>query len=207
MRALLVLTLVGCLVGCLEVPDGGPTECRVSNDCNTGAGEVCNEGVCYGNPPAGVFAATLAPPIDRIDIVSTEIPMLSISPDGWLGNDGSLVVEAPVAISGRVEAYCPAGTCPTLSIEAEVRVTRPSRFLGGPTLRLSTHAEGGKPRGTDTFTLLVPRLHPGDEPYVLTIDPEGGGKVPPAHGGEDPAQKVPPMRVVLTSVDNLEHQT
>lgn len=193
------------LVGCLEVPRGAGQECNVDSDCNTAAGEVCDEGLCYGNPPAGNYAGALSAPIERADLISTEIPSLALPPNGHLPD---LALETPVTFSGRVEAYCAASaSCSTMSIAAEVRVTRPSRFPGGPALRLSAQSKAGVPRGTDSFTILLPRTHEGDPPYTITIDGDGGGEKPAANGGTDPAELVPPRRLVLPVADNLEHQT
>ncbi|HUS27176.1 MAG TPA: hypothetical protein VMZ53_01670 [Kofleriaceae bacterium] len=202
MRLALLLPLVA---GCLEVPKGAGQECNYDSDCNTASGEVCDEGLCYGNPPTGNYAGTLSAPIEREDLISTEIPLLSFPVNGHLPD---LELEAPVTFSGRVEAYCPASaTCPTTSIAAEVRLTRPSRFPGGPALRLSAQSKAGVPRGTDSFSILLPRTHEGDEPYTVTIDGDGGGEKPAANGGTDPAELVPPKRLVLYATDNLEHQT
>ena len=53
------------LAGCLEVPHGaGDRSATTTRDCNAAHGEVCDEGVCWGNPPTGLFAATLSPPSD-----------------------------------------------------------------------------------------------------------------------------------------------
>src|SRR5262249_34698510 len=64
------------LAGCLEVPKAPGQECATNSDCNTAAGEVCDEGVCWGNPPTGMFAATVSPPAVREELVATEIPLL-----------------------------------------------------------------------------------------------------------------------------------
>lgn len=203
MKRVLLIVLVA---GCLEVPKPAGQECLVNSDCNTVAGEVCDEGLCYGNPPAGAFAATLSAPATREDLISTEIPLLSLPADGWLGDLG---LEAPVTISGRVEAACPPAqtNCPQVSIAADVRITRPSRFPGGPTLRLSAQSNAGLPRGTDSFSIRIPRTHENDLPYLITIDPQGGGDLPPPHGGKDPAELVPPRRLTFFAYEDLEHQT
>lgn len=198
--------LLLALTGCLEVPSGKGKECSLDTDCNVAAGETCFEGLCYGDPPLGMYAATLSAPITREDLISTEIPALAIPADG---NIGALVLESPVTFSGRVEAACtmPQTMCSTMSIAAQIRITRPSRFPGGPALRLVTTSKGGVARGTDSFSIRLPRTGPNDPPYTVTIDPEGGGAMPPTHGGKDPAQLVPPKRISLVADDNIEHQT
>ncbi|HEY5952209.1 MAG TPA: hypothetical protein VIV40_42215 [Kofleriaceae bacterium] len=203
MRALLLLPL---LVGCLEVPSGQGQECKVDSDCNTATGEACYQGLCYGDPPLGTYAATLSAPAAREDLIATEIPLLALPQNGDLG---ALQLEAPVTFSGRVEVACTMSqtTCSTLSIGAQIRITRPSRFPGGPALRLVAISKADIPRGTDSFSIHLPRMHPGDPPYTVTIDPEGGGDLPPTHGGKDPAQVVPPKRIELAADSLLEHQT
>jgi hypothetical protein len=201
-----VLACALLLAGCLEVPSGQGKECADTSDCNTAAGESCFEGLCYGNPPLGMYAATLSAPVVRSDLITTEIPVLSLPSDG---NLGPLTLESPVTFSGRVEAACSANqtTCSTMSIAAQIRITRPSRFPGGPTLRLSTLSKPSVARGTDSFTIRLPRTHAGEPPYIVTIDPDGGGEAPPTHGGKDPAQLVPPTQFAIAIEGNVEHQT
>jgi hypothetical protein len=198
------LVLLTALAGCLQVPHGPGSECSVDSDCNTAAGEICDEGVCYGDPPTGMFAATLVAPIEREDLTSTEFPNLMIPRDGQLGD---LQLDAPVTFSGRVEMYCAGANCSTNSIAAEVRLTRPSRFPGGPTLRLSAPSKAGVPRGMDSFSILIPRTHDGDPAWTVTIDPNGGGDQPATNGSTEPAELVPPKRIELRATNNLEHQT
>jgi hypothetical protein len=165
--------------------------------------------MCYGDPPLGSYAASLSAPVTREDLIATELPMLSLPASGDLSLGQKLQLEAPVTFSGRVEAACPPPqqNCSTMSIGAQVRITRPSRFPGGPGLRLVALAKSGVPRGTDSFTIHLPRTHAGDPPYTVTIDPEGGGDLPPTNGGKDPAQLVPPKRLQLTAETDVEHQT
>ncbi len=190
--------------GCLEVPSGPVLECHAASDCDSG--EVCTEGLCYGAPPQGMFAATLTAPAAREEVIATEIADLTLPSDGWLGD---LQLEVPVTISGRVEAYCStnATSCNTASVGAEVRFTRPARFPGGPALRFTTQSKPGVQRGADSFSIRVPRTREGDPPWTVTIDPDGGGGEPPADGGNDPAELVPPRHLAIYAADNLEHQT
>lgn len=200
-RALLVLAVTA---GCLEVPSGPVQECVTHKDCDSG--EVCSGGLCYGDPPQGTFAATLSAPSSLDHVVATELATVSLPADGWLGE---IQLEAPVTISGRVEAYCATGnqTCSTLSIGAQIRLTRPSRIPGAPALRFSVQSKPDLPRGTDSFTIRVPRTLPSDQPWSVTIDPDGGGEAPAANGGTDPAELVPPRKLSLAVTDDLEHQT
>jgi hypothetical protein len=204
MRRSSILLGAFALGGCLEVPTGPPQECHVASDCDSG--EVCTEGLCYGAPPQGMFAATLTAPAAREEVIATEIADLMLPADGWLGD---LPLEVPVTISGRVEAYgsTSATSCNTASVGAEVRFTRPARFPGGPTLRLTTQSKPGVQRGTDSFSIRVPRTREGDPPWTVTIDPDGGGAEPPTDGGSGPAELVPPRHLNIYAADNLEHQT
>jgi hypothetical protein len=201
-RWLAVATLAAS-IGCLDVPSGPIQECHVNSDC--GSGEVCSDGLCYGNPPKGTFAGTLSAPAALEDLVSTEIPELTLPADGWLG---ALQLDAPVTISGRVEAYCAsAGSCSTTSVAAEVRLSRPSRFRGGPALRFSAESKANIGRGADSFSVRVPRTLPGDPPWTVTIDPVGGGDKPSPSGDTEPAELMPPRHLTLSATGNLEHQT
>lgn len=199
-----LLAVASLLTGCLDVPEPPGMECRVSADCDNG--ETCTDGVCYGNAPEGVFAATISAPSMRTDVIATELANITLPHDGALGE---LQLETPVTISGRVEAYCAgsAMTCSQLSIGAQVRLTRPSRIPGAPVLRFSVQSKPDLPRGTDSFVIRVPRTLPNDEPWTVTIDPEGGGDAPAADGGTDPAELVPPRRLSIYATDDLEHQT
>ncbi len=192
------------VAGCLEVPTGPGQECSTSSDCDRG--ETCSEGLCYGNPPQGQFAATLSAPSTRDDLISTELASLVIPADGWLGE---IQLETPVTISGRIEAFCNTGnqTCSTLSVGAQIRLTRPSRIAGAPALRFSVQSKPDLPRGTDSFTIRVPRTQPGDESWSVTIDPDGGGDKPAADGSTTAAELFPPRRLALSATDDIEHQT
>ena len=75
MRALAFASL-SLLVGCVDVAVGPQPQCKRQSDCDPG--EACQEGVCWGNPPAGMFAATLGPPSGRTDLVPVEIPQRKI---------------------------------------------------------------------------------------------------------------------------------
>lgn len=199
-----ILAIVLFAAGCLEVPEPPGTECRVNADCDSG--EVCTSGVCYGNPPEGVFAATVSAPSMRTDVIATELSSIELPEDGAFGE---ILLETPVTISGRVESYCAGGntTCSQLSIGAQIRLTRPSRIPGAPVLRFSVQSKPDLPRGTDSFVIRVPRTLPNDEPWTVTIDPDGGGDAPAADGGTDPAELVPPRRISIYATDDLEHQT
>jgi hypothetical protein len=139
-------------------------------------------------------------------VVTTELASVSLPSDGWLGE---IQLEAPVTISGRVEALCAAGnpTCSTLSVGAQIRFTRPSRIPGVPAIRFSVQSKPDLARGSDSFSVRIPRTLPGDEPWTVLTDPDGGGDTPATDGGTDPAELVPPRRLSLYATQNIEHQT
>src|SRR5699024_5276000 len=102
-----VAILVGLLAGgCIDsVDDGAPPMCRDSSDCDSAHGEVCDEGVCWGDPPDDItFAAVLVPPDDRTDLPVAVIPALSIAADGTIVG---LVFPQAITVSGRVLLACP----------------------------------------------------------------------------------------------------
>ncbi|MEO6776560.1 MAG: hypothetical protein ABI467_26695 [Kofleriaceae bacterium] len=202
MKALVAIALA--TAGCLQVPEPAKPECTRDADCETALGEVCNTGTCYGGPPAGTYAATLTPPSDRLDLTSSEIASLQLPANGDLGTFG---LEAPVRISGRIEAFCPGGTttCAGTSLAATVLVTRAPLFPGGTGFSASTTSKGGLPHGTSSFSLAVPITHAGEPGYVVTFTPGGGGLLPPPNGTPSAAELAPPgsQTVALTANTDL----
>ncbi len=187
------------LAGCVSVPKLGQPKCSSDSDCATD-GEVCQDGLCWGDPPAGTFAAALAPPVDRTDLVTTELPMLALPAGGWLGN---LVLDASVTISGRVEAYCAApAQCDSNSLGAAIIVTRAPMFAGGPGFRATVQSQSGVPRGAASFSITVPRTHDGDPPYIVSILPDGRSQ-PPTSGGVADAELAPPAQISMLATDNV----
>lgn len=181
------------LGGCIEAPEGPEPMCETSDQC--GAGETCDEGICWGNPPAGPFAAVLTPPAERTDLVQTEFPVLSIDADG---NIADLVFAETITVSGRVVIDCPDQIEPTdcnpdLSVAAQIWVRRPSDIQGAPDYKRSVDAVAGAGPGDDAFTLLLPRLPAGAEPYEITVLPGA------AIDNETlaPAAMAPPVRFTL----------
>lgn len=196
MKSLALLTL---LVGCLDVPRPAGGMCKATSDC--AAGEVCQENVCWGDPPAGMFAATLGPPTARTDLVAVEVPALTIPGDGWLGD---LVLPPPVTLSGRVQAACTSGaTCDSTSIGATITVARASLFAGGPGFHGVVDAKDAVPGGADTFSIKLPRAAAGDPPYVVTVVPDGRGDTPPP-ANTSPAMIAPPMRLTVDGTSDSD---
>jgi protocatechuate 3,4-dioxygenase beta subunit len=198
-----LLTSTALLAGCLSVPRQQKPACTSNDDCGTG--EVCDVGVCYGNPPTGVFAAALGPPSNRSDLVPTEIPTFSIPHDGWLGD---LQIDEPVTFSGRIQAFCVApAACSDTSVPATITVTRASTFLGGPGFHAVVDAQQGIAAGNTSFTLALPTSHDGDPDYLVTITPDGRGAAPPNNGSTSPAELAPPFHEHLRAVGDLPAMT
>lgn len=192
-RGLLGLAALATLLGaCLDVPSGPSPECESSEDCRASAGEICDEGTCWGDPPAAQYAAVVSPPSGRPDLVAKEMTSLSISPDGWI--DG-LALDAPVTWTGRIEELCEAPmVCSRVSLGALITVTRPSPFQGGPGFKAVVTAIAGGDGPSFSFTL--PRSREGDAPYSVTVVPGGRG-LEPDDLATTAAQLVPPMRMEL----------
>jgi protocatechuate 3,4-dioxygenase beta subunit len=162
---------------CLEVKSKDPPMCKTTADCDDG--EVCDENVCWGNPPAGMFAAVVSAPSERADLVSREVLMLPITSDGWIDD---IHLDTAVAFKGRLQPLC--STCDGRTLSATLTVTRPSVFTGGPGFRDVVNVDDG------TFELLVPAS--GDVPYTITVVP--ADRDLPGTGGSL-AQAVPPLQV------------
>jgi len=183
---------LAALGACLSVPEGPAPMCSVSADCDQMHGEVCDEGVCWGNPPPGPFAAVVSPPSTSHDLVPREIPMVSIPDSGWMGD---LALEAPLPLNGKIVAFCPTPMtgCDTTTLGATVTVSRHSQFRGGPGFKAVINVD----TGADSFSIPVPRTRPGDEPYTVTIVPAGGQAA-----GTGPAERVPPLRMQVSVTAN-----
>ena len=201
MTRLVALSLA--LAGCLSVPTQQKPACKSNSDCATG--EVCDVGVCYGNPPAGMFAAALGPPSDRSDVVPTELPVLTIPQQGWLGD---LVINQPVTFAGRVQAFCMAPlACTDTSLPATVTVTRAASFPGGPGFHAVVDAKDGVAAGDTSFMLALPRTQDADADYLVTIMPDGRGATPPNNGSTSPAELAPPVHMHLRATTDLPAMT
>lgn len=196
------VTLVAVmLAGCLPAADddGKRPACESTDDCNASAGEVCDLGVCWGDPPAGSWSAVLAPPSElRNSLVKTAIPELTMTPDGTLA-DGVLVLDAAVRVRGTVSVPCP----PTLpgcvgrrGLPGQLRFGRPSGFVGGPRLIETADVDG-----EGRYSISLARPAPGAPvTYTATFTPA----LPPlASGLPSPAELLAPTarEVTLTSDD------
>jgi hypothetical protein len=171
--------------------------CHSNNDCDRSHGEVCEEGICWGNPPPGPYAAVVSPPSSRQDLVAREISQLAIPDYGWIGD---LTLEAPVLLSGKLVAFCPPPlvACDPAPLAGTVTVSRPSQFHGGPGFQAVVNVAAG-----DSFAIPVRRTQQGDDPYTVTIVPDATRQVT----GRSAAEIVPPRRMQVSVSDNLAIQT
>jgi hypothetical protein len=198
----LKLALAILVTGCIDIPQPPTPQCTVDTDCQTALGEVCSSGVCYGGPPFGSFAAVVAPPSDRSELISVEIPSINLPNNGDLS---TFELVTPVTINGRVE--CATMKCTTSSIAATILVTREPLFVGGTGFSAGTTSKDGLPRGTNSFAISVPRAHSGDPPYVVTIVPSGNGSLPPANGADSAAELAPPTSFTVTPTSDTNIDT
>ncbi|HEU4735010.1 MAG TPA: hypothetical protein VFT22_44265, partial [Kofleriaceae bacterium] len=183
---------LGGLAGCLSVPDGPAKMCESSADCDQAHDEVCEENVCWGNPPPGPFAGVVSPPSTRHDLAPRELAAIAIPPDGRFDD---IALDPPVLLSGRITAFCPAPmTACDPAIAATVTVSRRSQFRGGPGFKTVVNVDA------DAFSIPVPRAGGSDEPYSITIVPDGGSQVGILLATTQP---VPPRRTHASPGDNL----
>ncbi len=187
------------LSACLDEPKVEPedNQCTITADCDVANGEVCDKGICWGNPPASLeFSALLVPPTGRDDIVPTEILSLDVASDGTLSN---LVFGDYITVAGRVILACEDSTVPELcdpsvSTAATLFIRRPSRIVGGPRYTRTVEVIPAVGSGSKAFEIRLPRLQDGDAPYEITIKPSDAAN---AANGITPAMLAPPMRVEI----------
>jgi hypothetical protein len=188
--------LVGfvALAGCLSVPDAPQPMCETTSQCDHGRGEVCDEGVCWGNPPPGPFAAVVSPPSTRHDLVPLEILTATIGEDGWFGE---IALEPAVRMTGRVTPFCPPPMtgCEAVTLGATITVTQASQFHGGPGFKTVATVEAG----ATSFAIPVPRTQPGEDPYTVTIVADVGREI---LGGSS-ALPLPPLRFQVAMPDSV----
>jgi hypothetical protein len=200
LTSILALFTLGSLGGCLRIPDGQAPMCKATSDCDQAHGEVCEEGVCWGNPPPGPFAAVILPPSTRQDLVPREIPEVAIPDFGWTGD---LALEPPLLFSGRIVASCPLPVtgCDATAAGATVTVSRRSQFQGGPGFETVANIDPGG----DSFAIPVPRTGMGDDPYTVTIvpsdGPQTGTAVPPRRLHVTLTEATPVMSIELGGLD------
>jgi hypothetical protein len=200
LAAVIALALAaGCLAP--QQSDDQPAQCEIDTDCPY-AGQSCEEGICWGSPPEGDFAAVIGPPARlRGGVITTEVPRVALSADGTTDD---LIVQAPVTLAGHVRMACPAElpacTAP-LPVPATITVTRGSRFAGGSDYR--TGAEAMRVADGGAFEIDVPPSASGDAPYVVTVVPSSADPKPEDDLAIDPAALVPPLRVEVHPDDDV----
>nr|MBA3500240.1 hypothetical protein [Deltaproteobacteria bacterium] len=182
------------LPACLSVPSERAPMCESTSDCDTANGEICDDGICWGNPPTGTFAAIVSPPASRTNLASQEIPQIVINPDGWID---LLQLEKPVVYSTELSCQAPIA-CDDSMLAATITITRPSTFPGGPGFRSIVKAKGdGMP-----FSISVPPVEvygTAAANYTITIIPDGRDEM---GSSVTPAQFLPPLRTQLTIEGN-----
>ena len=199
--AILMLAGVGligvALGGCISAEDDGGAEpmCESTDDCDPG--EVCDEGVCWGNPPADArFAAVMFPPLERPDLSFAIVDSLDIAGDGTVSG---LEFPEAVTIRGRVLLACPEQeevmyTCGDgASVGAQITVERAPPFAGGPALSSTVVALPDIGPGQDAFAIRLPR--DPDTEIRITITPDDTA------GGEEisPGELAPPRQISLVA--------
>lgn len=186
-RSLGAAVLALAAAACLEVKSEEPPECKTTADCGTG--EICEEHVCWGNPPMGPFAALVSPPGERSgDLVLREVLALPITGDGWLDD---IHLDNAVTFKGSLDTYCePPLVCDERALGAKIFFTRKPAFRGGPGFRKVVTVEPG----AGVFDIVVPAAPEGEPKYTVTVVPDGRDAV----AGSTLAQQVPPLRTELS---------
>ncbi len=190
----LVSLAVAAGAGCIATGGSEPTPaCVTAADCNGAAGEECDEGVCWGDPPSGKFAAVLSPRAGD-GAARTEIERLGFTVNGWLTSSDDLppqlMLASTVRLQGPITAPCPpnlAGCNGSLAVPARVRFSRVSPVDGSRVTVEAVTDDSGYvvvlPRPTELTTYQVTVL-PSDMPL--------GAGLPSA------AELVPPRRLQVT---------
>jgi hypothetical protein len=175
------------LSACLSVPDGPEPMCEKTSDCDSVNGEICDDGICWGNPPPGAFAAIVSPPAENANLTSRELATVNINSDGWIDE---LQLEKPVVYTASLACRAPV-QCDSTMLSATITVTRPSTFPGGPGFRSVVKTKDGM-----QFKLTVPPAHDARyTSYAVTVIPDGRDE---SASQTTPAQVLPPLRMTLT---------
>lgn len=182
------------LAACIDTPaPGARPACASAVDCNSAAGEVCEEGVCWGDPPAGAFSAILSP--DAGDTAArTELTALGFSSNGWMTEDlegpSRLTLASTVRVRGTIDAPCPTELLDcdtTFAVPATVRFSLTSAIDDRRVVFEATAS------GTD-YQVVLPR--PTElVTYQVTIAPS---EVPLGVGRPSPAELIAPRRLDVT---------
>lgn len=185
-----------------------PQQCTVDSDCDSANGEICDEGICWGDPPDTTFAGVLRPTGEQaasLGLVTTELPDLEISTDGTI--DDLQFVE-PVEVDAKVTVFCssladgdiiPCGA--DAPIAASIRVERDSAFDGGPRFVQTFTTD---PTADPSVRMLLPPTTE-DRPYTVIITPlppDEENAAAPNYAEIAPQVKLPPLFVTSdTEID------
>ncbi len=203
MTRLLLLALGGLAAGCIQTvaPPGDRTECTVDAECRTGEGEICDDGVCWGDPPMADYAAVLGPAAAYNSIAATtEVSALTFTPDGWFRD---LTLAHALRVSGQVRAACPAvlDQCTgLLVVPGKIQWSRPSSVDGLPDISVTTQMTANNGTGSGSgFEVFLPRPV-APTTYTVSFSPS---TVPLGVGLPSPASLLPPFQatVVVSPAD------
>src|SRR5690606_19155586 len=119
--------LSACIIG--TGPEDRAVMCESTADCS--GPEVCDLGVCWGDPPdTSSFAAVLIPPAGRPELAPTELTNISISPEGRIAG---LEFGATVQLRGRITIACGENQTEACGdsalVPAQITVERAASFL------------------------------------------------------------------------------
>ncbi|MBI4508329.1 MAG: hypothetical protein HY698_01755 [Deltaproteobacteria bacterium] len=192
MRAVGALVPLGLVLSCVS-PDGPrfpyKPMCDQSTPCDSG--EACDQGICFGNPPALTFAAELFPPPGYPELARTEIPRLDIAQDGTVSN---LHFAKTVRVTGRVVL----ASDTRISVAATITFRRPSRIPGASdTLVTVTSLPGVDEKGIAFKVFLVPTdpTNPDDR-YEITVYPAPVAYMAIGEGVERLDAQPAPLRLI-----------
>jgi hypothetical protein len=194
----LIVTAAVLAAGCIASDPGPAVQCETTQDCNHARGEVCAEGICYGDPPDNIgFAAVLVPPDGRGDLAVTELTELAIAPDGTISG---LDFAPAVLVSGRVLLACPSEPVDypcgeAASIAAQIVVERAASFPGGPGWSRQVTAVAGIGPGSPAFSFRLPR--DAGASYRVTITPEASDVTASGTAIRSPAELAPPRQLAI----------
>lgn len=187
------------MAGCLDAASAGESMCDVSSDCN--GAQICDEGVCWGDPPdTSLFAAVLIPPADRPDLAPAELVDIGIAPDGTIVG---LEFGPTVLVHGRVVLGCDLRSEETCDenalVPAQITVERSAAFAGGPQYRrtILTNIEANAEE--DSFSVRLPQ--DGAE-YRVTVTPDESSLDALASGGTQ--IQAPPFSTTIRTDNDVE---
>jgi hypothetical protein len=143
--------------------------CTSTDECSGTA--ICDEGVCWGDPPdTTLFAAVVIPPADRPDLAPAEISSVQIAADGTISG---LEFAETIQFHGRIVIGCGAdqteGCGPSALVPAQIIVERSSNFPGGPVYRRTVLTNVTVGAEEDSFSVSLPK---DGKDYRVTVVPD-----------------------------------